>query len=159
MKRFLATVICTATLAGCAPNTGLLVRFPIGSVTRGRDAFVALQCHACHRIDGFEAPAPPSPSPFSVPLGGHTPRIETYGDIVTAIVNPSHRLARSFRAEADGRESPMAGESLNEVMTTQQLIDLAAFLRIEYDYIPPPAPPYWDAYPGGGVDSPDLGGP
>jgi hypothetical protein len=152
MKRLLATVLGAAAISGCAVNTGLLVRFPIGNTTRGREAFVALECHACHRIDGIDLPPPSTPTQFSVPLGGHTPRIETYGDIVTAIVNPSHRIARSFRNEAPDGKSPMEARYLNEVMTTQQLIDIAAFLRLEYDYIPPPAPPYWQAYPGGDYD-------
>ena len=150
MKKLVAAVICGATLAACAPNTALIVRFPLGDVQRGREAFVSLECHACHRIDGVELASHPSPSSFNVLLGGHTPRIETYGDIITAIVNPSHRLARSYRA-AVGRDrlSPMAAEFLNDVMTTQQLVDIAAFLRTEYDYVPPPPPPYWESYPGG----------
>ncbi len=150
MKNIVATALCTATLAGCAPNTGMLVRFPLGDVNRGREAFVALECHSCHRIDGVQLPAHPNPGPISILLGGHTPRIEAFGDIVTSIVNPSHRLAKSYKPAAgpDGR-SPMAAEFLNDVMTTQQLVDIAAFLRLEYDYIPPPPPPRWDAYPDG----------
>ena len=46
----------------------------------------------------------------------------------------------------------MAAQFLNEVMTTQQLVDIAAFLQPEYDYVPPPPPPYWEAYPGGEND-------
>jgi hypothetical protein len=122
-------------------------------VQRGREAFVALECHACHRIEGVELVSHPSPSSIRVALGGHTPRIETYGDIITAIVNPSHRLARSYRAVAGrDRPSPMAAEFLNDVMTTQQLVDVAAFLRNEYEYVPPPPPPYWESYPGGDDD-------
>jgi mono/diheme cytochrome c family protein len=130
-----------------------MVRFPLGNVQRGREAFVSLECHACHRIDGVELVSHPNPAPTRVSLGGHTPRIETYGDIITAIVNPSHRLARSYR-DAAGRDrpSPMAAEFLNDVMTTQQLVDVAAFLRTEYDYVPPPPPPYWESYPGGNDD-------
>jgi len=87
---------------------------------------------------------------LSVALGGYTPRIEAYGDIITAIVNPSHRLARSYRAVAGrGEPSPMSAEFLNDVMTTQQLVDIAAFLRTEYDYVPPPSPPYWESYSRG----------
>lgn len=148
VKKLAAAAVCSATLAACAPNTALVVHFPLGGVQRGREAFVALECHACHRIDGVDSH--PAPSAISVPLGDHTPRIETYGDIITAIVNPSHRLARSYRADAErDRPSPMEAEFLNEVMTTQQLVDIAAFLRTEYDYVPLPPPPYWLAYPGG----------
>jgi L-cysteine S-thiosulfotransferase len=157
MKTFITTAICAAVLAGCGPNTGLLVRFPLGDVDRGRDAFVALECHACHRVDGVRIPPHPSPSPISFVLGGHTPRMETYGDIVTSIVNPSHRLARSYRARAGSNgESPMAAQFLNDVITVQQLTDLAAFLRTEYEYIPPPPPPYWESYPGGDDRFPEF---
>lgn len=150
--RLAAAAACAATVAACA-NTALVVRFPPGNVERGREAFVALECHACHRVQDVEIAAHPSPSSLTVALGGHTPRIETYGDLITAIVNPSHRLARSYRAAVGrGGASPMAAQFLNEVMTTQQLVDLAAFLHTEYDYIPPPPPPYWESYPGGDND-------
>lgn len=154
LRRLGAGFVCIATLAACAPNTALVVRFPLGNVERGREAFVALECHACHRIQEVQlTPPATTPTSFDVVLGGHTPRIETYGDIITAIVNPSHRLARSYReAAVRGEASPMAAQFLNDVMTTQQLVDIAAFLRTEYDYIPPPSPPYWEAYPGGDVD-------
>jgi hypothetical protein len=152
-KRVAVAVASVAALAACAPNTALLVHFPLGNVQRGREAFLALECHACHRVEGLELATDVTPGPLSVPLGGHTPRIETYGDLITAIVNPSHRLARSYRAEAGrGEPSPMAAKYLNDVMTTQQLVDIAAFLHREYDYIPPPPPPYWEAYPGGDDD-------
>jgi hypothetical protein len=152
-QSLVAAVALAATLAACAPSTALVVRFPLGNVQRGREAFVALECHTCHRIEGVELAPPPQPSSISVALGGHTPRIETYGDIITAIVNPSHRLARSYRSDV-GRDrlSPMAAEFLNDVMTTQQLVDVAAFLRTEYDYIPPPPPPYWESYQDGDRD-------
>ena len=149
-KLALATA-CAAALAACAPNTALLVRFPLGNRERGQEAFVALECHACHRLQDVQLPAHPNPS-LSIPLGGHTPRIETFGDIITAIVNPSHRLARDYRQVAGRGESPMAAEFLNDVMTTQQLVDIASFLRVEYDYVPPPPPPYWESYPGGEDD-------
>jgi L-cysteine S-thiosulfotransferase len=153
VKKLAVTAALAAALSACAPNAALLVTFPLGNVQRGREAFVALECNACHRLAGIEMAARADAPPLEIALGGHTPRIETYGDIVTAIVNPSHRLARSYRAAA-GRDrlSPMAGEFLNDVMTTQQLVDVAAFLRTEYDYVPPPPPPYWESYPGGDQD-------
>lgn len=157
INKLVAAVVVVATLAACAPNTTLVVHFPLGNVQRGREAFVALECHACHRMNDVEMPAHPSPSSYSVALGGRTPRIETYGDIITAIVNPTHRVARSYRVVAGRREpSPMAAEFLNEVMTTQQLVDLAAFLRTEYEYVPPPPPPYWESYQGGEVSPFDV---
>lgn len=153
LRSLVAAALSVVTLAACAPNTALMVRFPLGNVQRGREAFIALECHACHRVQDVQLTTEVAPASFNVALGGHTKRIETYGDIITAIVNPSHRLARSYRTEVGrGEPSPMAARFLNDVMTTQQLVDIAAFLHTEYDYIPPPPPPYWESYPGGGDD-------
>jgi sulfur-oxidizing protein SoxX len=158
LRKLVATLFVAATLPACAPNTALIVHFPLGNTQRGREAFVALECHACHRIADVQVPPHPTPSSVSVALGGHTPRIETYGDIVTAIVNPSHRLARSYRVAAGrGEPSPMQAEFLNDVMTTQQLVDIAAFLQPEYEYVPPPSPPYWESYPSGDDNPFDYG--
>jgi hypothetical protein len=41
----------------------------------------------------------------------------------------------------------MAAAYLNEVLTVQQLVDIAAFLQDEYQVIPPPVRAYWDDYP------------
>jgi hypothetical protein len=60
------------------------------------------------------------------------PRIKTYGDLVSSVINPSHKLTPYY---ADGKivkdgESPMV--VYNETMTVQQLIDLVAFLQQQY---------------------------
>jgi len=147
-KRAAVAMVCAAALEGCAPGTALGVRLPLGDAGRGREAFVDLHCHACHRIDGQQFPPYPGAAAVAVMLGGHTSRIESYGDIVTSIVNPSHRLARDYaRTATAGRESPMANEYLNDVMTVQQLVDLVAFLHTEYEYVSLPPPPYWESYP------------
>lgn len=151
MRNLVATVICAIALQGCAPGKALGIRFPIGTADRGREEFLTLQCNACHTVEDVQLPPYAGPRAMSVLLGGHTRRIESYGDLVTSIVNPSHRLARGYKAlgSADG-ESPMAAAYLNDVMTIQQLVDIVAFLQAEYEYVPPPVPPYWESYPSGG---------
>jgi hypothetical protein len=89
-----------------------------------------------------------------VTLGGQTVRVKTYGDLVTSIVNPSHRLARGYAASEVSRngESLMAAARLNDVITVQQLIDVVAFLQDEYELVPPLVQPYWAEYPSGDHD-------
>ncbi|HLF13057.1 MAG TPA: c-type cytochrome [Gammaproteobacteria bacterium] len=142
MRQLIAIIAVAAALQACAAAWGPGFHFPDGDVDRGREAFVALRCHACHTINGFD---PPSPivAARRVRLGGHTARVKTYGDIVTSIVNPSHRIARGYPTEdvsANG-ESLMSRVYLNEILTVQQLIDLVAFLQTEYELIPPPVGP------------------
>ena len=75
--------------------------------------------------------------PF-VELGGKVTRVKTYGELVTAIINPSHKLAQGYSAEqvtSDGEESRMP--VYNGYMTVQELIDIVAFLQPHYDVFVP----------------------
>ena len=156
MNRLIALLVCAAALQACATEWGPGFSFPEGSADRGREAFDALNCRACHRIEGLDPPFQGTGA-ASVTLGGHTARVKTYGDLVTSIINPSHKLVRGYPADEvatqDG-ESLMSLAYLNDVITVQELIDLVAFLQAEYEVIPPPIRPYWEVYPGG-----DLGMP
>jgi hypothetical protein len=138
LLRLLAVVLSAAGLSACASaNRG--VYLPQGDAARGREAFVDLRCHACHEVEGFNPPTP-IVAATRVRLGGQTARVKTFGDLVTSIANPSHRITRGYPPDAvavDG-VSLMSLIRLNEVMTVQQLVDLAAFLQAEYDVVPPP---------------------
>ncbi len=85
-----------------------------------------------------------------VVLGGKVIRVKTYGELVTSIINPSHRISPQFAARSDpslGEESPMPAAKLNQVMTVQQLVDLVAYLQPAYEVLPPPTSPYPNYYP------------
>jgi hypothetical protein len=136
----LVVVLSTAALQGCATESGRGgVRLPQGDAAKGREAFVELRCTACHKIEGFDPPTP-IVAATRVTLGGQTARVRTYEDIVTSIANPSHRVADGYPPEAVTVNGVplMSLIRLNEVMTVQQLIDLAAFLQTKYDVVPPP---------------------
>jgi hypothetical protein len=137
--RVLAIALGAAALHACATEWGAGIHLPRGDADRGREAFVDLRCQVCHEVEGFD---PPSPivAATRVQLGGQTARVKTYADLVTSIANPSHRLARGYPPETvavDG-VSLMSLIHLNEVMTVQQLVDLAAFLQSAYEVVPPP---------------------
>jgi hypothetical protein len=71
-------------------------------------------------------------------------RVKTYGDLVTSIINPSHKLAPGYRPDdvTEGGRSLMERAYLNEVMTVQELIDLVAYLQPLYEVRPPEHDPY-----------------
>ena len=101
MKTMLRLLLVTGTLviiAACSPGpqSGRGFALPEGDPETGRQAFVDLQCHACHTIDGVELPEIGIAAPVSVRLGGATTRVKTYGDLVTSIINPSHKLIGSY---------------------------------------------------------------
>ena len=142
MKRCLvlaAVGILGVALTGCypEPKSGKGLHLPEGNVENGKAAFLALKCHECHRVDGVEFPAPVLTVATNVVLGGKVTRIQSYGELVTSVINPSHGLAEGFdKAQARGaRLSPMP--EFNDTMTVSQMIDLVTFLQSRYEKVEP----------------------
>lgn len=134
-------VLCAlAALPGCGnnPKSARGFRLPDGDVQKGRQAFLALNCNACHRVEGEELPPPGA---FNLTLGGETTNVKTYGELVTSIINPSHVLSEKYQRQlTEAKESPMP--KFNQVMTVEQMIDLVAFLQSHYHLVVPEYPPY-----------------
>ncbi len=142
MRNLLALVATATLLAACmpSPESPRGFRLPDGDPQAGEATFVRLNCHGCHQVVGVEFPefdymGPPL---VDVVLGGETTRVRTYGELVTSIINPSHRLIQGYPEEQVATED---GESLmanyNDWMTVAQLIDLVAFLQSHYEVVPP----------------------
>jgi hypothetical protein len=135
----LALALAGAALTACAgPRSSVGFRLPPGDADKGQAAFVELRCHSCHEVAGTPLPPPVAEPPVPVRLGGVVTAYRTDGELVTAIVNPSHRLARGYgEGVRSGNRSRMG--DFNEAMTVGQLVDLVAFLQSRYDVQPPPA--------------------
>lgn len=124
-----ALIIAAGAVTACGQGGGNTMSLPEGDVAAGQQAFVDLQCTSCHTIQGLDLPEPQVEGPVRVVFGGRLTRVKSYDDLVTSIVNPSHRLVRGYapdRVSADG-ESRMP--VLNDVMTVTQLINVTAFLQ------------------------------
>ena len=137
---FVSIVVFVIMLSGCdwGPKSGRGFVLPDGDIDRGQAVFVELECNACHSVGNVEQlTAVQTENSISVKLGGKVVSIQTYGQLVTSIVNPSHRLKGRY----SGRPVSTAdGESLmrdyNDVMTVNQLIHLVAFLQSNYELKP-----------------------
>jgi len=138
-KHWLLLALASAWLTACevGPTSGRGFRLPDGDEGKGKAAFLALQCHTCHRVAGVELPAPPSKARFNIVIGGEVARVHSYGELVTAIINPSHSLAPGFdrKEMEDTKLSPMP--EFNHIMTVAQMIDLVAFLQPRYKQLDP----------------------
>ena len=136
-------IVLAAIAAGCTEESLQARGFamPPGDAAAGKADFVALQCQQCHEVDGVELPADSTmrDGPTVVRLGGSVTNIKTQGDLVTSIINPSHRIA-GWRSETMGPDGKSLMTVYNEVMTVQQLVDLVAFLQDSYDFTPPVYP-------------------
>ena len=130
----LMTVALSLT-SGCAtpPKSGKGFTLPEGDAQQGKENYVDLQCNACHTINGIDQIAAAGQEPeLSIALGGEVTRIETYGELVTSIINPSHRLAKGYPVDAVSVDGKSRMKNYNDAMTVTQLTDLVAFLQSKY---------------------------
>jgi len=110
---------------------------PEGDSEKGKRILLMYQCLACHRINGLEAPADLVDNPeFSVLLGGKSTKVKTYADLLTSIINPSHKFARGYKLDAVQVDGISKMTNYNEVMTVAELINLVTFLQSNYALIP-----------------------
>ena len=125
--------VFSVVVAGCspAPTSGKGFTLPNGDADSGRLAFVELNCHHCHTVAGTELPTVDERE-LNIRLGGEVARIGTYGELVTSIINPSHRLAKGHPTEEVSEDGHSLMRNYNDVLTVRQLIDLTAFLQSRY---------------------------
>lgn len=128
---------------GCtpAPTSGKGFTLPTGDGEQGKAVFVTHHCHRCHKVSGVE-PLPEEEQEADIALGGEVRRISTYGELVTSIINPSHKLARGYALEEVSEEGESRMENYNDVLTVSELIDLVAFLQSKYKIRPPDVTDY-----------------
>jgi sulfur-oxidizing protein SoxX len=141
-KLFIILVVIFLILlinCGGGPKSGRGFRMPDGDPEKGKIAFTDLKCHECHTVKGVELPTPSGTAEVMVMLGGDTYQIHTYGDLVTSIINPSHRIVRGYPKEAVEKDGKSKMLNFNSTMTVQQMIDLVAFLQSHYKFVPPEA--------------------
>ena len=142
MKRFSALTLlltCVLVLSGCDEDRTMSergFRLPEGDAMAGRETFLYMHCNQCHTISGEELPTIPGFEPF-VELGGSVTRVKTYGELVTAVINPSHKLAEGYAKDLVSEDGKSKMYVYNGFMTVQELTDLVMFLQPHYDVVPP----------------------
>ena len=82
-------------------------------------------------------PAPVVEPAVTVELGGKVPVPRTDGELLAAIVDPSHRLAPGYERHqvASGKLSRMG--DFGASLSVSELIDLVAFVQSRYVVEPP----------------------
>jgi len=132
-------------LVGCENQSQGFV-LPPGDVEKGKTAFVDLGCGACHVLQGVFKKLPPEEGgdeAIEVVLGGPVSRVKTYGDLVTSIINPSHRLSRGTGADTVNPDGTSKMPYYNDVMSVQELVDLTTLLQTTYSLKVPEYSPYY----------------
>lgn len=134
-----AIVFLAIALTGCDrdPMSEVGFRLPEGDPMAGREAFLYMQCNQCHTIAGETLPMVPGAEPPYVELGGAVTRVKTYGELITAIINPSHKLADGYADEVVSEDGESKMYVYNGFMTVQELNDIVMYLQPFYDLVVP----------------------
>jgi len=109
MKTF---AIAALFVLACAPAHVNSIRMT-AEATRGRQAFIDLHCHACHRVAGDDAlPKSTLPGPRLHDLNGLTPE-----SVANKIVSRSAIDAEGmFKTSMADFAAPMTGAQLDDVV-------------------------------------------
>ena len=139
MIRIFSLLALTGFLVACdlGPKSASGFRLPDGTPATGRATFVRLECHACHTVVGEDFPTPSAPGPVTVALGGDVTRVQTYGELVSSVINPSHKITRRYPEAEVSRDGESLMRRYNDEMTVQELTDLVAFLQSKYHVVVP----------------------
>jgi hypothetical protein len=136
----------TACTEDPMPVKGFML--PEGDVAQGEQVFVDFNCHGCHTIPDVDFPEMEFDPPFILDLGGEVYRVKTYGELLTAVVNPDHIISPKYIAMLEKAERELVITPMpyyGEEMTVAELIDLVAFLHAQYKKLQPEF--YQDIYP------------
>jgi L-cysteine S-thiosulfotransferase len=141
LRMLIAAALAPALLAcSASPKSSAGFRLPDGDPERGRAVFAEMRCHTCHKVAGAEFPAPTADPPVPLVLGGEVPYAKTDGELVTSIINPSHKIAPGLRQEQVMRGDASRMPNFGDLMTVRQMIDLVAYLQSRYRVVRPGAP-------------------
>jgi|LakMenE18May11ns_1017448.scaffolds.fasta_scaffold9897773_2 mono/diheme cytochrome c family protein len=152
----MSLVKCTQTAAllailmivsSCKDNSARMgkgFRLPEGSEENGRLAFQQLNCYHCHTVAGANLPVATAAPEVQFELGGEVRRVKSYGELVTAIIQPQHGVAPAYygRTKPDSIQSPSPMPSFNDRMSVTQLTDIVTFLHAQYRKAAPPGSVY-----------------
>jgi hypothetical protein len=139
-----AGVVCLLViLVACGGKEKKMAKgfvLPSGDNEKGKQAFIELKCHRCHTVAGELLPEIADPEIVKLHLGGEVYRVKTYGQLVTSVIHPNHKLAKDYLAGMDEEQrekaqSPMP--SMVDQMTVRQMIDIVSFLNSHYVKLEP----------------------
>ena len=132
------SIIVSITLISCTKGADSPKGFslPKGDAEIGQTVFLKYQCLSCHTLEGVTQEGIHKNADISVALGGETRKTVTYAELVTSVINPSHKLASRYLITDVSTEGTSKMIVFNDVMTVTELVNLVAFLQPKYKLVP-----------------------
>lgn len=136
-RALIVVAVSMAALTACEPQTQPVSDFmpPSGDAARGREVFIEYACYNCHTIPDVDLPEREAEPPMVFSLGLRLHRVRSYGELLTAVLDPDHAVSPKFvSALKAAGEDPAAAQmpDFTEEMTVAELVDVVEFLDKEY---------------------------
>ncbi len=130
-------------LTSCGQSNSAEFSLPEGDAERGKETFMDLGCVYCHTVDGLADLRADVPEPTrTIVLGGEKTRVYSYGELVTSIINPSHKISQRDQGDVVDAEGVSEMVVYNDIMTVTEMTDLVTFLEQTYSLKPYPRSAY-----------------
>lgn len=128
----------SVSLISCdlGPHAARGFSFPEGDVEKGKGVLAKYQCLACHQVKGITQPEGINNPDINVLLGGKSTKVKTYADLVTSVINPSHKIRKGYPLAVVSEYGKSKMTVFNDEMTVTELINLVTFLETQYELIP-----------------------
>jgi L-cysteine S-thiosulfotransferase len=140
MKFFLISLyfLLLLGLLGCdiGPDSPQGFSLPQGDHLQGKKVFIKYQCLTCHSIESTVQENIKKHPSLAIPLGGKSHRVTTYAELLTSVINPSHKFPAGYEIDTIGVDGKSKMPIFNDVMTVTELVDLVTFLQSHYEFIP-----------------------
>lgn len=131
-------LILSGLLTSCftGPDSPLGFSLPKGDASKGEQVMLKHQCLDCHTLNGYDNDKQHADITEKLPLGGKSTEIVSYSELVTSVINPSHKFSRKLPLDNVQNEGQSKMISFNDVMTVTELVDLVSFLQPKYELQP-----------------------
>jgi len=126
-------VLCACDKGANSPKGFSL---PEGDIAKGKQAFVKHQCLSCHTLEGIDRADLPTELDNLVKLGGESTKVTTYVELVTSIINPSHKISNRYKSNHSDSSGVSKMRNYNDVMSVSELVDIVSFLQPQYKVKP-----------------------
>ena len=137
-------LLCVGLLISSCNEQAIGFALPEGDIEVGKATYKRLDCNECHSISEIEWKA--GNDNINIQLGGEVAVQKSYGNLVTSVINPSHKIAPRYKQKTSveaTEEGLSKMKNYNEVMTVQELVDLVTFLQSEYEVVGIPTSDYY----------------
>jgi mono/diheme cytochrome c family protein len=135
-----AALVCILILPSCdkGANSPRGFSLPQGDPVIGKQVFVKHNCLSCHSVAGLSDDNVEREWSPPIVLGSNSSIVMTYAQLVTGIINPSHRLSRGESWSNSDENGDSIMRNYNDVLTVSELVDVVTYLQPHYKVAPWP---------------------